>query len=218
MNIKGIGQSLAEKLIASGKIHSLSDIYTLTLEDWTSLDKIGAKTAENISAQLEASKSRPLANLVTALGIPYVGTNTASLLVNNFGSLDSLREASQEDIAAIDGVGPVIAESVHDFFRNGENLRLIDDFRAMGFRLSEDIRPKNNALSGKSFVFTGTLSMTRGEASELVKAHGGRVSGSVSTKTSYLVAGENGGSKLAKAEKLGVKVLSDQEFLDMISA
>ncbi|MBQ3653568.1 MAG: NAD-dependent DNA ligase LigA [Synergistaceae bacterium] len=218
MNIKGIGQSLAEKLIASGKIHSLSDIYTLTLEDWTSLDKIDAKTAENISAQLEASKSRPLANLVTALGIPYVGTNTASLLVNNFGSLDSLREASQEDIAAIDGVGPVIAESVHDFFRNGENLRLIDDFRAMGFRLSEDIRPKNNALSGKSFVFTGTLSMTREEASELVKAHGGRVSGSVSTKTSYLVAGENGGSKLAKAEKLGVKVLSEQEFLDMISA
>lgn len=216
MNIKGLGRTLAEKLIASGMIHRLSDIYTLKAEDWTKLDKIGTKTAANIMAELEASKSQPLVNLVTALGILYVGKNTAGLLVNHFGSLDAIMTASQEEIADINGVGEVIAESVHDFFSNSENVKLIDDFRAMGFRLNEETAAKNGRLSGETFVFTGTLSsMTREKAGEIVKSLGGKVAASVSKKTSCVVAGEKAGAKLAKAEKLGITILSEGEFLEI---
>ena len=217
MNIKGIGRVLADKLIDSGKVKCLSDIYTLTLQDWTSFDKICTKSAENILAQLEASKSRPLVNLVTALGILYVGRNTAGLLVEHFGSLDALMTASQDDIAAVDGVGDVIAEAVYDFFRNSGNVKVIEDFRAMGFTMKGDTPAKKQMLTGKVFVFTGTLpSMTRDEAGERVKALGGRVSGSVSRKTSYVVAGEDTGSKLSKAESLGIKILGGSEFLEML--
>ena len=218
MDIKGIGRVLAEKLINSGMIHTLGDIYRLTLEDWTTLDKVAEKTAQNIIAELETSKSRPLVNLVTALGIPYVGRNTAGLLVNRFGSLEAIMKATQEEIADIEGVGHVIAESVHDFMNNEENVKLIDDFRALGFRMSEDIDVKGTKLSGKTFVFTGTLaSMTREVASGHVKALGGKTATSVSAKTSYVVAGEKAGAKLARAEKLGITILTEQDFLNMIS-
>ena len=217
MNIKGIGGSLAEKLIASGMIHAISDIYTLTPEDWQKLDKIGSKSAHNIITQLQASKNRPLVNLVTALGILGVGKNTAALLVNHFGKIDAMMTASQEDIAIIDGIGPVIAEAVYEFFRNAENVKMIEKFRAIGLRMSEDLPASKGILDGKIFVFTGTLSsMTREEAGERVKSLGGKVTGSVSAKTSYVVAGEKAGSKLKKAENLNVKILSEQEFLDMI--
>ena len=218
MDIKGIGRVLAEKLIVSGMVRRLSDIYTLTPEDWQKLDKIGAKTAENMIAQLEESKNRPLVNLITALGILYVGKNTAGLLVEHFGSLEAMMNASQEDIAMIDGVGEVIAESVYEFFRNAENVKLVEEFRDMGFRMSEDVSEKRGALWGKSFVFTGGLaSMTRVEAGKRVKALGGRVMTSVSGKTDYVVLGEKAGAKLRKAEELGIKILSESEFLDMIS-
>lgn len=217
MNIKGIGKVLADKLIASGKISSLSDIYTLSSEDWQTLDKVKAKTAQNLLSQLEASKSRPLANLVTALGIPEVGKNTAGLLVERFGNIDAMMNASREDLASVDGVGPVIAESVYDFFRNAENVKVIENFRSMGFAFGT-AKPKTKGIfSGKIFVFTGGLvSMTREAAGESVKALGGRVSGSVSKKTDYVVAGEKAGSKLKKAESLGVKIITEQEFLDII--
>ncbi|MBQ9433666.1 MAG: NAD-dependent DNA ligase LigA [Synergistaceae bacterium] len=218
MDIKGIGRVLAEKLIASGMVQRISDIYALTPEDWQKLDKIGAKTAENLSAELEESKNKPLVNLITALGIQYVGKNTAGLLVDHFGSIDAMMNASQEDLAAVDGVGEVIAESVHEFFRNAENVRLVDEFRRMGFMMSEDVSEKRGALWGKSFVFTGGLgSMTREEAGKRVKALGGRVMTSVSGKTDYVVLGEKAGAKLRKAEELGIKILSESEFLDMIS-
>lgn len=218
MDIKGIGRVLAEKLIVSGMVRRLSDIYTLTPEDWQKLDKIGAKTAENMIAQLEESKNRPLVNLITALGILYVGKNTAGLLVEHFGSLEAMMNASQEDIAMIDGVGEVIAESVYEFFRNAENVKLVEEFRDMGFRMSEDVSEKRGTLWGKSFVFTGGLaSMTRVEAGKRVKALGGRVMTSVSGKTDYVVLGEKAGAKLRKAEELGIKILSESEFLDMIS-
>ena len=219
MNIKGIGGSLSEKLIASGMIHTLSDIYTLTSEDWQKLDKIGSKSAQNIITQLEASKDRPLVNLVTALGILDVGRNTAALLVNHFGSIDAMMTASQEDIAMIDGIGPVTAKSVYEFFRNAENVKMLEKLRALGLRMSEDLPVSRGILDGKIFVFTGTLlSMTREEAGERVKSLGGKVTGSVSAKTSYLVVGEKPGSKLEKAESLGIKILSEHEFLSMIDA
>ena len=219
MNIRGLGGKLAEKLIASGKVRTLSDIYTLTLDDWTALDKIATKSAENITAQLEASKSRPLVNLITALGILNVGKNAASLLVGHFGNIDAMRSASEEDIAVIEGIGPVIARSVHEFFANEENVRLIETFRAMGFSMGTEPVRKTGGLEGKVFVFTGGLSgMTREEASEMVRTRGGKVSGSVSRKTSYVVAGEGTGAKLKKAVELGVKVLSEKEFIDMMKS
>ncbi|MBQ9404673.1 MAG: NAD-dependent DNA ligase LigA [Synergistaceae bacterium] len=217
MNIKGLGKSLAAKLVDSGKVKSLSDIYKLKLEDWMSLDKIKDKSAENIINELELSKSRPFVNLLTALGIRDVGKNAAELLVNHFGNIDSIMNASESELALIDGVGPVIAKSIHEFFRNESNLALIADFRAMGFSMGSELAVTGGKLQGKVFVFTGALdSMTRDEAGDRVKTLGGKVSNSVSAKTSYLVAGDKTGSKLAKAEKLGVKILSEQEFLGLL--
>ena len=216
MNIKGIGRKLAEKLTASGKIHSLSDIYTLTAEDFMTLDKIGALSAENLLAELESSKSRPFVNLVTALGIPDTGKNTAGLITNHFGNIDALMNATEEELSRIEGVGEVIARSVHEFFANESNRNMIESFRAMGFNMGGEFRTVSNELDGKIFVFTGTLeTMTRDEAAEKVKALGGRVSSGVSRKTDYVVAGENPGSKLAKAESLGVKIIDEQEFIDI---
>ena len=219
MNIKGVGRKLSAKLIASGKVKTLSDIYTLTLEEWTTLDKVGKKTAQNLLSQLEASKKQPLVNLITALGIPDVGKNAAGLLVEHFGNIDAMRKADEKEISQIAGIGEVIAHSVHEFFRNDANITLIENFRAMGFSMGSSIIISNNILEGKSFVFTGALSsMTREQAGEKVKSLGGRVSGSVSAKTDYVVVGDKPGSKLTKAEKLGVKILTEQEFLDILNA
>ena len=216
MNIKGIGRKLAEKLTASGKIHRLSDIYRLTADDWKALDKIAEISAGNILAELEASKLRPFVNLITALGIPEVGKNTALLLTERFGNIDALMNADEESLAEVDGVGTVIASSVHEFFRNDENRRMIEDFREMGFVLEGETVKRGGELEGKTFVFTGTLeTMTRDEAGGRVKALGGKVSSSVSSKTDYVVAGEKAGAKLKKAEELGVKILSEDEFLLM---
>ena len=235
MNIKGLGKSLAEKLIDSGKIKALSDIYMLKLEDWMTLDKIAKKSAQNILAELEASKSRPFVNLLTALGILGVGKNAASLLVDKFGNIDNLKAADENEISEIEGIGPVIARSVHEFFGNQANLKLIEDFRSLGLSMGDDVRnvksildgetfthdetgEKVNELDGKIFVFTGSLSsMTRDEASEKVKALGGKVSSSVSKKTDYVILGDKAGSKLKKAEDLGIKILTEQEFLNIIN-
>ena len=220
MNIKGIGKKLCERLISSGKVKSLSDIYELELSDLVELEKIAEKSADNILSELELSKTRPFVNLITALGIPDVGKDTASLLVERFGNLDSLINADENDLSSVDGIGPVIAKSVHEFFRNDENMKMMKKFREMGFSMgSENVTTENRKLDGRIFVFTGALSsMTRENAGELVKSFGGKTSSSVSKKTSYVVEGENSGSKLEKAEKLGIKIISESEFLDMIKA
>ena len=220
MNIKGIGKKLCEKLIASGKVKRLSDIYELEVSDWVELEKIADKTAENILAELELSKSRPFVNLITALGIPDVGSGAASLLTEHFGDLDAMMKADESEISSIDGIGPVIAKSVHEFFRNDENMKLMKKFSEMGFTMSiEKFAGEARKLEGKIFVFTGALSsMTREKASALVKSFGGKTASSVSSNTNYVVAGENSGSKFTKAEKLGIKIISEQEFLDMMNS
>ena len=214
MDIKGLGVSLATKLVETGKVKRLTDIYRLKLEDWLELDKVKEKTAQNIMTEL--SKQRPLENVLTALGIPDVGKSVAALLVEHFGSIDALMSASEADIASIDGVGAVIAKSVCEFFR--ENRVLVNELKRFNvIASSEKPEELNDFFASKTFVFTGTLtSMTRDEASAKVKALGGKVSGSVSAKTDYLVAGDKAGSKLQKAEKLGVKVLSEQEFINQL--
>ena len=212
MDIRGLGTSLAEKLSVS----SVTDIYRMSMEDWLKLDKVKEKTAKNIMTQIEKSKSRPLENVITALGIPGVGKSVAGLLVEQFRSIDEIVAASEEEIGEIEGIGPVVARSVREFFR--ENQKLIDELKELGITTAaeagEAAAEVNPFFAGKTFVFTGTLStMTRDEAAARVKAHGGKVGSSISSKTDYLVAGDKAGSKLKKAESLGVKVLTEQEFL-----
>ena len=219
MNIKGLGGRLAANLVDAGKVRNLSDVYTLTYDDWLSLDKVKDKTATSMMSELEKSKARPFVNLITALGIREVGKNAAGLLVAHFGNVDAMKDAPEEEIASIEGIGHVIASSVHEFFRNSENIKLIENFRAMGFQLGGEVSISEDRFGGKIFVFTGTLtSMTREEAGERVKALGGKVSNSVSSKTGCVVAGDKAGSKLTKAEKLGVEILSEEDFLKMIAS
>ncbi|MCR5346778.1 MAG: NAD-dependent DNA ligase LigA [Fretibacterium sp.] len=220
MDIRGLGDKLSRQLIDCGKVKTLSDIYDLTIEDWAAMDRMGTKSAKNLIAAIEASKSRPLSALIAALGIRYVGKRVAELLAAHFGNMDQIKESSEEKLAEIEGVGPVIASSVAAFFHDSANLDLLERLKARGLNFSsdkKDIRPENDVLRGKSFVFTGELSsMKRSEAETKVKTFGGSVSSSVSAKTSYLVAGDRGGSKLKKAEQLGVSVISEEEFLKML--
>ena len=229
MDIKGLGDSLAGKLVESGKVKTLTDIYKLELRDWLALDKVQEKTARNIMKQIEVSKQRPFENVLTALGIPDVGKSVAALLVEHFNSIDAIMAASEDDIASIEGVGSVIARSVCQFFT--ANQELISHLKELGFNLtvaspvmsgsSGSSEPSDGAVANvnpffvnKTFVFTGMLSsMTRDEASSKAKSRGAKVSSSISSKTDYLVAGNKAGSKLQKAEKLGVKILSEEEFL-----
>ena len=230
MDIKGLGDSLASKLVESGKVKSLTDIYKLELRDWLSLDKVQEKTALNIMAEIEASKQRPFENVLTALGIPDVGKSVAGLLVERFKSIDSLMAASEYEVASIEGVGAVIARSVCQFFK--ANIELILRLKELGFNLTAVSPAMSDSSDGvvdsvsetanpffvnKTFVFTGTLSsMTRDEASAKAKARGGKIGSSISSKTDYLVAGDKAGSKLQKAEKLGIKILSEEEFLEQL--
>ena len=171
--------------------------------------------------QIEKSKQRPLENVINALGILGVGKSVAGLLVEKFGDMDTLVKASEEEIGEIEGIGPVVARSVVEFFR--ENTELLDDLKELGIgtaavtvaaRAAGAAVADSPFFSGKTFVFTGTLSITRDEAAARVKALGGKVSSSISSKTDFLVAGDKAGSKLKKAESLGVKVLTEQEFLE----
>lgn len=237
MNIKGLGNILAASLIKSGKVKTLSDIYKLKSEDWIGLEwtrlqkadcpdekitvrKVQKTMAKTLMNEIKNSKSRPFVNLITALGIREVGKNAAALLAEHFRNIDAMINASEEEFASVEGIGAITAKYVYDFFHNEANLNLIEDFRAMNFQLS--LPEKNISVSeadsrfeNKIFVFTGTLSsMTREEAGEKVKVLGGRVSNTVSKKTDYLVAGDKAGSKLIKAEQSGVKILSEQEFLE----
>ena len=231
MDIKGLGDSLASKLVESGKVRTLTDIYTLKLSDWLSLEKVQDKTARNIMAEIEGSKQRPFENVLTALGIPDVGKSVAALLVERFSSIDNLMAASEDAIASIEGVGAVIARSVCQFFT--ANKALIDNLKELGVNLTAAASPAmsdgasvsadsasetaNPFFANKTFVFTGTLSsMTRDEASAKAKSRGAKIGSSISSKTDYLVAGDKAGSKLQKAEKLGVTVLSEEEFLEKL--
>ena len=173
--------------------------------------KLDGVRVKNLLAQIEASKQRPLENVITALGIPGVGKSMATVLVDKFGSLEEMSRAPEDDVSSIDGVGSVIAKAVHSFL----SRELIYELMALGINTvaAQSTVEINPFFAGKTFVFTGTLSMTRDEAAARVKALGGKVSSSISSKTDYLVAGEKAGSKLQKAEKLGVKILTEDEFI-----
>ena len=220
MRIEGLGVSLAEQLIAQKLVKDVGDLYSITLEQVAGLERMAKKSATNLLSQIEASKSRDLANLIYALGIRHVGERTAGILAHEMGSLERLTSASVEELDAIPEIGLTVAESVRDWFDDEGNRALCDRLSAAGVK-TEAAR-RGNAVSderfaGKQFVLTGTLeSFSRDEARALIEARGGRVNSSVSKKTDYVVAGEAAGSKLEKAQSLGVAVLDEAAFKEML--
>jgi DNA ligase (NAD+) len=220
MRIEGLGEVLAEQLVEANLVKDVGDLYSLTLEQVAGLTRMAKKSATNLLAQIEASKSRDLSNLVYALGIRHVGERTAGILAHELGSLERLASATVEELDAIPEIGLTVAESVHDWFDDEGNRALCDRLRAAGIKTEIERRSDTKVderFAGKQFVLTGTLeSFTRDEARALIEARGGRVNSSVSKKTDYVVAGEAAGSKLDKAQSLGVTVLEEAAFKDML--
>ena len=216
MDIDGLGPAILEQLVSAGLLYTPADLYALTQEQLAGLERMGEKSAQNLLDALEASKKNDFSRLIFALGIPHIGAKAAKLLSARFPTMDALLEATEEEIASIDGFGQIMAQAVAEFLQLPGSRHLIQALREAGVNMEAAQTPTGSLFSGRTFVLTGTLpTMTRSQASALIESLGGKVSGSVSKKTSYVVAGEEAGSKLAKAEKLGVPVLSEAELLAM---
>jgi len=217
MDIDGLGEALADQLLKSGLVEDVADVYYLTKEQLLTLERMGDKSAENLLAAIERSKTRPLGRLVFGLGIRHVGDETAELLAGHFGSIDALASASLEDLEAVPTIGPKTAESVYEYFQDESNKKVIEKLRRAGVKLEGEAAAREGPLLGSTFVVTGSLSRwTRNEIESLIKGLGGAVGSSVTRKTSYVVAGENPGSKLAKAQEYGVPVLDEAEFVKLL--
>lgn len=217
MDIEGLGEKLLEQLTDAGLVHSPADLYTLTAGQLASLERMGEKSAANILGALERSKSNDLYRLVYGLGILHVGEKAAKLLCARFGSMDEILAASVEEIAQIEGFGEITAKSVAAYFGTAKARALIERLRTLGLNMQAEVKAAGTKLSGMTFVLTGTLpTLRRSEAAALIEENGGTVSSSVSKLTSYVLAGEDAGSKLTKAQSLGIPVINEEEFLRMI--
>ena len=218
MDIEGLGPSILEVLLDLHIIHSIPDLYRTNQFELEYIDGMGEKSAQNLLAAIEKSKRAELPRFIYALGIRHIGKKAAKLLCEHFLSIDKLFEASVDDISAIDGFGAVMAQSVYDYFSLEETKMLISDLKALGVEMKPlEKTTKEGVFLGKTFVLTGTLpTMSRKEASVLIEQNGGKTSSSVSKKTDYVLAGEDAGSKLTKAQSLGITIISEQELLDMI--
>lgn len=220
MNVDGLGPAVINQLYQAGLIKDAADLYYLNKEQLLSLERMGEKSADNLIKSLENSKDCSLAALIFSLGIPLVGLTVAKTLAKTFGSIDSLAQATYDDLVNIDAIGGKIAQSVTDYFSAARNQEFLQRLKNAGIKMQEERQEitKNEAFAGKTFVLTGTLStMERKTAQEKIESLGGKASGSVSKKTDYVVAGENAGSKLTKAQELGITILSEDEFLQMLS-
>ncbi len=213
MNIDGLGEALVNQLTERGLVKNVADLYKLTKDDLLKLERMGEKSAENVLAEIEASKKLPLERVIYGLGIRFVGERTAQFLAEHFGSLDAVMKASAEELEEVNEVGPRIAESIVEFFADEHNCKLVGDLRKAGLTFTGQKKEKGTKLAGKTFVLTGTLARhTRDEAKKMIEDAGGRVSGSVSKKTDYVVAGSDARSKLDKARELGVSVIGEKEL------
>jgi DNA ligase (NAD+) len=214
MNIDGLGEKIVDQLVDMGMVKDVADLYTLELEDVAALERRAEKSAQNLLEEIEASKKNSLARLIYALGMRFVGERTGQLLAEHFSSLEELAEAKEEALEEVPEVGPKVAASIAEFFSEPANQKLVKKLYKAGVRPTAEKREvKSNKFAGKSFVFTGGLAnRTREEAGEIVQQHGGKVSGSVSKKTDYVVVGTDPGSKYEKAKELGVTILSEGEF------
>ena len=219
MDIDGMGESLADQLVDKQLVKSVADLYGLTVDKLTELERMGKKSAEKIIANIEASKARPMPRVIGGLGIAFVGERTAQILSDAFGTLDAIINASEDDLQKANEVGPRVAHSIHTFFAEEQNRELVERLRAAGLQFTHEVKRRDGGpLDGLTFVITGTLpALSREEAKERIEQAGGKVSDSVSKKTHYLVAGEKAGSKLEKAGKLGVQVLDEAGLLQLIA-
>ena len=218
MNIDGLGESIISQLLEKNLIKDISDIYFLKFEEISSLKKNGKKFAQNLIDSINKSKENDLYRLVTALGIRHVGVKAAKVLARKYKTIDNLINATYEDLSKINDIGPIVANSICEFFNQGQTIDLINKLKTAGINmksLEEEIT--DNRFEGKVFVLTGSLeTLTRGEASNIIEKFGGKTSGTVSKKTDYVLAGEEAGSKLDKAQKLGIKIIDEEEFKNMI--
>ena len=218
MNIEGLGESIIKQLLDKKLIENIADIYTLTFEDIASLKKNGQKFAKNLEESINKSKQNDLYRLITALGIRHVGTKASKILAKKYQTIDKLSKASFDELSQINDIGPIVANSIREFFLEDQTIDLIQRLKKAGVNtkaIEQEIL--DNRFEGKTFVLTGTLeNYTRGEATNIIEKYGGKTSGTVSKKTDYVLAGEETGSKLTKAQSLGVKVLTEEEFKEMI--
>jgi DNA ligase (NAD+) len=221
MDVDGLGEKIVDQLLTGGLVHSPADLYKLTVEQFADLERLGEKSAKNLVSALDKSKQTTLSRFLYALGIRDVGEATATALANHFGSIETLQDASEEAIQEVPDVGPVVAAHVHTFFQQPHNREVIQALRDSGVHWpAQKARAvaAEGPLTGKTFVLTGTLdSMSRDQAGDRITALGGKVTGSVSKKTHYVVAGAEAGSKLQKAQELGVAVLDEAAFLKLLA-
>lgn len=216
MDIEGLGPSLVNSLLDASLISSAADLYFLKREDIIPLEKMGEKSADNLLSAIEKSKSKDLSNLIYALGIRNIGQKAAKELAGRFSELDEIIAASPEEISAIDDFGGISAVSIKNFFSVPQNMDIVERLRAAGVNFKSTALPKGSVFAGKVFVLTGTLpTLKRAQAEKIIEDNGGKASSSVSKKTSYVLAGEDAGSKLDKAAKLGIPVIGEEEFLKM---
>jgi len=216
MNIDGMGEALVNQLTDRGLVKNVADIYKLTKADLVALDRMADKSAQNVLDEIAASKKLPLERVIYGLGIRFVGERTAQFLAEHFGSMDTLMKASSEELQQVNEVGSRIAESIEEFFQEPRNGELVERLGKAGLTFSGTKKERGTTFAGKTFVLTGTLSRPRDQVKQMIEDAGGRVSGSVSKKTDYVVAGEDAGSKLDKAKELGVEVIEEKELEAML--
>jgi DNA ligase (NAD+) len=217
MNIEGMGDALVNQLTEQGLVKDIADIYNLNEEKLLTLERMGKKSAQNILDEVENSKKLPLQRVIYGLGIRMVGERTAQFLAEHFGSMDALMNASEEDLQQVNEIGPRVSASIHEFFDEPKNVALVERLRQAGLTMKGHKKQRATTLAGKTFVLTGTLERySREEAKKLIEDAGGRVSGSVSKKTDYVVAGVEAGSKLDKARELGVAVLDEKQMESLV--
>ena len=218
MNIEGMGEVLVNQLVERGLVRGVADIYDLSHEQLMNLERMGEKSAQNVLDEIEASKKLPLERVIYGLGIRFVGERTAEFLAQHFGSLDAVMKASEEELQEVEEVGPRIAASLREFFQEKKNREMVERLRRTGLTFTGQKKQRGTQLAGKTFVLTGTLpKYPREEAKRMIEAAGGKVTGSVSKKTDYVVAGAKAGSKLDKARELGVKVIGEKEMEKLVS-
>jgi DNA ligase (NAD+) len=219
MNIDGLGDVLVDQLVDKGLVHDVADLYSLTHQQLTDLERMGAKSAQNLLDEIKRSKQAELARVIFALGIRFVGERTGQLLANHFGSLDKLADATAEELVEAEEVGPRVAEAIQEFFHEERNRKVIEKLRKAGLQFEQkQTRKTDGKLAGKQFVLTGTLpTYSRDEAKQVIEESGGRVVGSVSKKTDYVVAGADPGSKLEKARTLGITILDEAGLQELLN-
>ena len=218
MNIDGLGEALVDQLVDKGLVHDVADLYNLTHQQLADLERMGDKSAQNLLDEIERSKQEELARVIFALGIRFVGERTGQLLANHFGSLDKLAKATPEELVEAEEVGPRVAEAIQEFFQEKRNREVIEKLRKAGLQFEqEQTRKTEGKLAGKQFVLTGALpTYSRDQAKQMIEESGGRVVGSVSKKTDYVVVGADPGSKLEKARALGIRTLDEADLRKLL--